>query len=624
MDFFSAQDEALRRSKRLIYLFILAIAAIVLGLYAVVASVFFFDDSGLTGFWDPVLFAWVALPVSAVILIASAVKINQYKKGGGVVAKALGGRWVDPATQDPKERRLINIVEEMAIASGMPVPEVYVLDNEPGVNAFAAGYNVHDAAVAVTQGALDQFSRDELQGVMAHEFSHILNGDMRLNIRTAGVIFGIFLLSVIGHGMIRGGMRAAFIRGGSRRGGKDNGAGAMLAIMALGIALYLLGLIGQLFGRLIQAAVSRQREFLADASAVQFTRNPDGIANALKRISQNASGGKVQTESAQGLAHFFFASALSSGRASLFATHPPLRKRILAIQPNWDGTPAPALRTVPDTGKEPLTGNAKPQGRAQQPLNQVFPGLHQAQLILAAMPPVVRAAGRSADRAYAVVCALLLCQTKEVRGLQLKLLQQSLSADRRQALADILPAMEHVAADQRLPAVELALPALHSLTVQEVDALLRLCRQLVDADEKVSAFEWCLLQMLRRHFKLRDPKSEQPHATLSTADKAAALHVLKVIFLLDPPPVELQSSVWKQALETLELDAESTLPTTDQVSFDANLESSMDTLAQAPAIYRKQFLQAAQTVIAANGTTTEEEAMLLKVLAFCLECPVAG
>ena len=233
----------------------------------------------------------------------------------------LGGRLVNPAQPDPDERKLLNVVEEMAIASGIPVPQVYVLPEEKGINAFAAGHSTSDAVVAVTQGALRLLTRDELQGVIGHEFSHILNGDMRLNLRLMGLIFGILCLAVIGRVLLH-------VRGG----GKDKNP-----LPLLGLVLVLMGWVGVFFGRLIQAAVSRQREFLADASAVQFTRNPAGLAGALKKIGGLSYGSKLKNAHAGEASHMFFGNGMGGSFLGLMETHPPLAERILALEPDFDG-----------------------------------------------------------------------------------------------------------------------------------------------------------------------------------------------------------------------------------------------------------------------------------------------
>ena len=281
--------------------------------------------------WSLELFIMVALGTILVVGLASLIRIAFLSGGGKVVAESLGGKRLQPNTPNPLETRILNLVEEMAIASGTPVPPVYLLE-EDGINAFAAGYSPADAVVGITRGCAEKLNRDQLQGVIAHEFSHILNGDMRLNIRLSGIIFGIIFLSRIGEIMMR-------VSGSSRRRSSNNSDGGAALVM-IGLGIFIIGLLGGFFGSLIRAAVSRQREFLADASAVQFTRNPEGISGALKRIGGFSSGSEIQSSLAGDYSHFFFSSALSS----MFATHPPLPMRIRRIEPNW-------ASEYPDTDK---------------------------------------------------------------------------------------------------------------------------------------------------------------------------------------------------------------------------------------------------------------------------------
>jgi Zn-dependent protease with chaperone function len=305
MDFFEAQARAHQRTKRLVFLFAFAVLGTVLAGYAsVMFGLRYAGDierqtrptgsrhqaaktALFTGWWEPRIFLWTAGGTLAVVGFASLYKWSQMRAGGSAVAEMVGGRAVDLKTTDLRERKLLNVIEEMSIASGIPMPAVYVLEDEPGLNAFAAGLTSSDAAVAVTRGTLDKLTRDELQGVIAHEFSHILNGDMRLNVRITAIVFGILVIGLLGRGLIQ-----ALFRGRVRSGGKKKG-GEIPVILAIGLALMIIGYVGYFFGRLIQAAVSRQREFLADASAVQFTRNPGGITGALKKIGGYALGGTM-------------------------------------------------------------------------------------------------------------------------------------------------------------------------------------------------------------------------------------------------------------------------------------------------------------------------------------------
>ena len=282
--------------------------------------------------------------------MGSGFKTLELAQGGSAVATALGGRPVSPTTADPNERKLLNVVEEMAIAAGVPVPQVYLLPEERGINAFAAGHSTSDAAVTVTGGAIKLLTRDELQGVIGHEFSHILNADMRLNLRLIGIIFGIICLTVIGRILLR------------TRGRRN-------PLPLLGLALLLIGWIGVLFGRLIQAAVNRQREFLADASSVQFTRNPAGLAGALRKIGGLSYGSKLAAAHAEEASHMFFSNGMGESFFHLMDTHPPLAARIRAIDPSFDGTFPP----VAVTGEESATPPVSPL-RRQAPIVFPFPG----------------------------------------------------------------------------------------------------------------------------------------------------------------------------------------------------------------------------------------------------------
>mgnify|MGYP001017651503 FL=1 len=320
--FFEHQEKARRNSRLLVFLFALAVLGIAAAIYLAVMGALGMSECRENPacrftWWDPVFFLYVFGGTLGFVGLASGYRILSLKSGGGSVAEMMGGRQVDPGTRDPLERRLVNVVEEMAIASGVPVPAIYVMDGEPGINAFAAGFSPNDAAVAVTRGTLETLDRDKLQGVIAHEFSHILNGDMRMNIRLIGVLFGILAIAVIGRIILS-------FAGRTRGSKKDNGAAA---VALAGLVLMIVGYIGLFVGRIIQAAVSRQREFLADASAVQFTRNPLGISGALKTIAGWEAGSRLAAPKTVEVGHLLFGEGQPSWLGGLLATHPPLEER---------------------------------------------------------------------------------------------------------------------------------------------------------------------------------------------------------------------------------------------------------------------------------------------------------
>ncbi len=374
MDFFQHQDQARKASRLLLLYFALAVIAIVLSVHLAVSFLIMWGtpEGGTEPFRWWQLDRFVVLAGGALLVIAagSLYKIWRLADGGHTVARLLGGRPIDPNTTDPAERRLLNVVEEMAIAAGLPVPTVYLLDKEEGINAFAAGYTPQDAVLGVTRGTMGLLNREELQGVIAHEFSHIFNGDMSLNLRLMGVLHGILVIALIGYFILRSTLRAA-----SRN---RKGGAAILALPVLGLTLVAIGYVGVFFGRIIKSAVSRQREFLADASAVQFTRNAHGVAGALKKIGGLTQGSLVMSPHAEQASHFFFSDGklgkvrMALTRASRFdflATHPPLAERIRRVDRGWNGA-YPKVEPVALTDLEPRSA---PGGKGAPRSSPPFP-----------------------------------------------------------------------------------------------------------------------------------------------------------------------------------------------------------------------------------------------------------
>ncbi|HLQ37751.1 MAG TPA: M48 family metalloprotease, partial [Planctomycetota bacterium] len=414
MDFFGHQERARRATRSLIVYFVLAVASIVLLVYLAATALLLASDLQPT-WWRPQVLLIVGAGTIAIVALAALFKTAQLRSGGAAVAQMLGGRPVAPDTQDLAERTLLNVVEEMAIAAGVVVPSVFVLDDEHGINAFAAGWGTGDAAVAVTRGALEQLDRDELQGVIGHEFSHLFHGDMRLNVRLMGVLFGILCLATIGQIILR-----SIGRGSGGGGGKKGGAIAALAMFAL--ALMAIGYLGVFFGRLIKAAVSRQREFLADASSVQYTRNPAGIGMALAKIGGKV-GSRIHANHKEEVTHMLFADGVQHMFARLHATHPPVEVRIEQVLPGFlqqlqrGQPPIAAVTAVAPPLPEGVVagvagGTARPRGGAEALVASVgapqAEHLQRARDLLAALPFELVAATRERSGARALCCALLL------------------------------------------------------------------------------------------------------------------------------------------------------------------------------------------------------------------------
>ncbi|KFZ29507.1 hypothetical protein IDAT_03945 [Pseudidiomarina atlantica] len=446
VNFFEHQQQARRNTGLLVVLFFLAFTLII-GILTVVAAMVMGAvkaKQGGTYELDWLPFMWVSLVVGGGILLVMLIKWLQLKAGGKVVAEHLGGTLVSPDTQDPVERRVLNVVEEMAIAANMPVPAVYILPNESTINAFAAGYDTRDAVIGLTRGAIETFSREQLQGVVAHEFSHILNGDMRLNIRLIAALAGILAVAHLG--------RILLHTGSSRSRNNKN------PLPMVGLALLIIGWIGVLFGNLIKAAVSRQREYLADAAAVQFTRNPDALSGALKQIGAREYGSRIQHQNADEAAHMFFGEALKHW-FGMMATHPPLEKRIKRIEPRWNGR-YPEPRKARSRSEKEHTA-AQPQPSA---LNK---------LAMLALPAALLEQIHSPQQAPQVVHDLVLSQLLD---------------EHNETFAELNPA-------QQLALVELAVPALRQAKESDRLNLLKDLEQMADSQD---LFHWGLYQLLAR------------------------------------------------------------------------------------------------------------------------------
>lgn len=646
MDFFEAQTRARKRTTRLVALFLLAVAGTILASYfAAVVGVGLareqqrarqpgYDDDETSAFspWQPALFAGVSAGVLLVVGLASLAKWGQFSAGGGAVAASVGGRRVDPHSTDLRERRLLNVVEEMAIASGTPVPAVYVLDDEPAINAFAAGLTTSDAIVAVTRGTLEKLNRDELQGVVGHEFSHILNGDMRLNVRITALLFGILVLGLAGRGILWS-LRGA--RLGSR--GKNSG-GIVVAILFIGLALLIIGYAGYFFGRLIQAAVSRQREFLADASAIQFTRNPVGLSGALKKIGGYEIGSSLETSKAAAIGHFFFAQSFRSGITGWWSTHPALPERIRAIDPQWDGqmfTPP----TVVDVAKESfasagLAPAAAPATHVPLPAFAAAAAVASAGTVgpqqiaaagalLGSVAPALRDATRSTVTAPALVYGLVLDDDVTVRTRQRGIVAGRDGPARIAALEALDVPLQTVTTEQKLPLVQLAIPALRQLPGDDLKAFLATLDELVRADERISTFEFALQKLLARSLGLaRNPASAVVNVYSFNAVVSEIAVVLSALAHVSSTDPAAATNAFAAGAAQIKLISDRLTYVPAEACAMPVLDAALDKLATASGPIKQRTLLAAAYVVSADGQVTTCEAELLRAVAAVLDVPM--
>jgi uncharacterized tellurite resistance protein B-like protein len=529
------------------------------------------------------------------------------------------------------------VVEEMALASGVPVPQVYVMDDERGINAFAAGHSTSDAAVAVTRGCMTLLNRDELQGVIGHEFSHILNGDMRLNLRLMGIIFGIVCLAVIGRVLLHSG-------GGSRR--EKN------PLPLLGLVLLALGGIGVLFGRLIQAAVSRQREFLADASAIQFTRNPLGLAGALKKIGGLSAGSKLTSAHAAEASHMFFGNGMGESLFGLMSTHPPLDERIRAIDPAFDGEfPRVSIPQAEDAGREILEKSKRapvafpfpglPQGRGGfggmlPPViaaAAILPNLGQpttAHLRYAvemrnSFSPAVQNAAHDAMGATALIYALLISSEPELRPRQLQLLSGQTSEVMRNETERLLPEVAAVATNAKLPLVDLALPALRQLSPTQYEEFVKAVQQLIESDSEINLFEYVLQKITLRHlepnFKGARKQMIQYYALRPLAPDCAVL--LSALAHVGAHDATQAQAAFQQGAAPLSYAAQTAIEFLPADACDLpQVDAALARLAEAVPQIKKNVLNACAQTVAADGVIQEMEAELLRGIADALDCPI--
>ncbi|MBD3895918.1 M48 family metallopeptidase [Halomonas sp. ML-15] len=626
MDFFAAQDRARRNTGRLVLLLIVAVVSLVAIATLAVALVLVISEGSqqqatgdpLARALDPYLLGTVALGVLALVVMGSLFKHLQLRAGGRAVAEAMGGRLLNGNARDADEQRMLNVVEEMAIASGTPVPAVYLLD-EPAINAFAAGHSPQDAVIGVTRGAIERLDRDELQGVVAHEFSHIFNGDMRLNLRLVALLHGLLLIGLIGHIVLRGsaGRRLA---GGNRN---NNGQAAMLA---LGAALMVVGYVGTLCGNLVKAAVSRQREFLADASAVQFTRDPNGIGGALKKIGAHQHGSQLEASNAAEFSHLYFSRGIKAA-SGMLATHPPLDERIRRVDPKWDGE-LPSTAERRDSSDEAPAESApagESRGRDARKLMALALAtigqldqahLNDARRRLDALDPQLLEAAHDPCAARAVAYGVLIHLDPETRTAQRELLEGVADPAVLRELDALDAPLAALPADQRLVLIELAIPLLKQLSTAQY-ATFKLClERLIAAESAPGALHWALYRVLvqgveGRHTRRRD----RPLSAL--AEPAAAL--LSSMARAGTDDAKEARRAFAAGVATLAPMALDYVPGPTPFS---ELDLSLDRLQRLNGDGRRQLLAALAECVEHDGRVSPGEAELFRALAEALDCPL--
>jgi Zn-dependent protease with chaperone function len=663
MDFFARQDSARRKTGLLLFYFCLAVASTILLVYVLPLVGWYFYQTNygpreiqpqLT-WWHPELFVLVCGATLIVVLCGAVFKVVQLRRGGGEsVAVMLGGKQVFPDTDDYFEKRLRNVVEEMAIASGTPVPPVFVMEREKGINAFAAGFTPSDSVVAVTYGTMTGLTRDELQGVIAHEFSHILNNDMQMNITLMGIIHGLVIIGLMGRIILEFSLRSSH-----RRSSKNDSGQIVVFAIATGIILWIVGSCGMLFAKLIKASIARSRERLADASAVQFTRNPTGLADALKKIGGLSYGSRIRSPNAEQASHMFFGNAV---RGSFFSTHPPLTERVRWLEPSFDGNfPAVTHKDLRqqlarfegaplekeekpdfvDLFTDPtklavtaavLSSETKPQFKPNNPevlLASIgAPMEHHAEAakkLMASIPEAIKEHARDPYGARTLIYLLLLDSDETIRSKQLDIIKERAEPEVFLPLEKALPKLGCINPEMRLPIVDLAIPALRFLSPNQYMAFRTIVKALADADDQIDVFEYALQRVLIRHL---DP-------VFSGESKRRTANYYAIRGLEKETSTVLSVLAWKGSEN--ELDAAQAFQAavekiaTPKATFELlpeaecsweQLDAALDNLAEGSFKVKKWLLGAALVCLMHDREITIDEVELFRAIADTLDCPV--
>ena len=631
MNFFKSQDIARKKTSQLIILFALAVISLVILTNILVMVLFGYAGSNtlsteiLKQQFDWNTFLMVGAAVAGLIFFGSVFKVISLSSGGARVAEMMDAELIIEDSGDANKQKILNVVEEMAIASGTPVPPVYLL-NEDGINAFAAGYKASDAVIGITRGAIEKLSRDQLQGVIAHEFSHIFNGDMRLNIRLIGVLHGITIISSIGYLILRSGSRS------SHRRSKDSGGAP---ILALGLGLMAIGYAGTFFGNLIKSAVSRQREFLADASAVQFTRNPDGIAGALKHIGGDATGSLLNNAHTSEISHALFSQGINTYFEGLFATHPPLPVRIKKIDPYWDGKfeYATIEEQQPETKKDDssehkktavMTAVAAAMG-GDAVINSIgqpsAEHLSYAHDLIANIPEALINAAHEPFGARALIYFMVLDKNDAMRKKQLQHLMAYADPGAYREAVKLTHKVGAAKIEHRLALIDIALSSLRQLSKKQYQLFKSNLDSLIKMDEKISLSEWIIEKIVIHHLDRVFEKQAMNKEKLSLKKNQQACAILLSILCYSGKQQNIKAAEafeqGKQKLDGFEIN----LLEKNKINL-SNLNQALDCLVKIKPLQKPALLKACAACITADKTIRHSEVELFRAIADTLDCPM--
>ncbi|HEY5701347.1 MAG TPA: M48 family metallopeptidase [Gammaproteobacteria bacterium] len=634
MNFFKRQHEARRLTSILVANLLAAVVLIVIAINAVVYAAVVMSGAHPADLKQWLQMPWwslISLGTVLVIAIGSLVRYLRLRDGGQAVAELMGARKLNMSSNDANERRFINVVEEMSIASGTPVPDLYIMDAEAGINAFVAGYQPDQAVMVVTRGALEHLNRDELQGVVGHEFSHVLNGDMRLNVRLMAILAGILTIGVAGRLMMRA------LRGGriSGSGGSRSGQG-QAAVFSIGLALFLIGYIGLFFGRLIKAAVSRQREFLADASSVQFTRNPDGIAGALWKIQQHTGGSLLVNDNAEETSHMCFGQSMQFSLSGLLATHPPLEVRIERVDRHFRAKRAAegfrqkvteqATSVAPDGAALGFAAGGavsvtEPASVVQSVGNLRPEHVAYAKILHESIPESVLEAVHDPGTAPWIVYAILLGDVAQERvNVARALIRHEMKSNDDYRLMEYCDKLRGLDVRFRLPLIDLATPALRRQSADDRDRMVTICDKVSRIDREVTLFEVVLLTLLKKHLVPFDRKTVS--MTYRSFDPVIP-EIRVLLTLIARAGSENVEEIEKNFVRGMQTFTKVTMsPAAEEYCGFDSLEPVLRKLSGLSPLLKESLLTACADCIIHDGEVTLREAEILRAISESLDCPM--
>lgn len=634
MNFFEYQDKARLNTKLLILLLVIAVIFIILAINAAIALYLIFGVEEFNKAQLPQILLYSSIIVILFVLFFSLFKKIKLAKGGTYVAQNLGAVELDYTTKDFKEKQLINVVEEMAIASGTPVPKIFILEEE-NINAFAAGHNIDDAVVAVTRGALEKFNRDELQAVIAHEFSHIFNGDMRININLMALLFGIIAISHFGRSIIE-----------SRYYSRDRNSDAS-KIIIVGLVLMIIGYIGVFFGKIIKALISRQREYLADASSVQFTRNPKAIANALKKIGADFEHQEIKSAKAEEYSHAFFSQISPSQFFSkLFATHPPLDQRIKRVEPNWNGEfEAEILQNSNNEFSDTQNNNSNNKQQmasiastimASAMINKIEnigninqDSIDNAHNLIQNIPTKIIDYIHDLKTTQLVIFASLIAKKKEsLIEKQLQYLktnyESNLATKNIEVIQDCYDFFYNNNRKIRLAVIELAFLGLKQMSEEQYLKFKEICNWLIKSDGKISLSEWCIKKIifktLDRNFNYQDQIADSKYHINDVANEVSV--ILSLLANIGKRNEDDSNDKFNLAIKEFKLSRKIKLLTKTETNFKA-VSQSFKKLTMLKAKDKEIFLKLCVRCASSDDVITNAESELLQAIAAILDCPIS-